>query len=379
MTFTGSLYHLNGSIDVQKMEGNGMLRLYFLLPGNCCSVRKKRVKKSCHIYIPLLITCWLSFLTGFSKDVIQSFRNGFPANWKTILGKEYEKQAASTASMGKESSTDKRVDTIGQNDHSALKRQEIPLTQQPRESVQRGKSVIQQEKQQLRQVMQEERQMVMEITPGVDSPRMIGEAPRRPPVAPVERAPVQVKSVSLPFQDSILEPPKSRTFNKDVAVESVTPVASIESLSEGSSVSKATIGTTDKNPESISEASSFSLCKELAPTSAALPVSTWIKVQEEVTATGLPLTPRRASVPENASLQEDTPALRRASAPDQSITAMGTWKTVRPAYIVDRPLDRALDGNLRMRSKAVVEQIRERTRQHPDLSSVVVDRAVEDG
>ncbi|KAG0046143.1 hypothetical protein BGZ89_005382 [Linnemannia elongata] len=342
MTFTGSLYRLNGPIDVQKMEAN-----------------------------------------GFSKDVIKAFRNGFPANWKTILGKEYGKQAAPTALMGKGSQIDKGVDTTSQNDHSASKQQEILLTQQPRESLQRGKSVILQG-----QGMQEERQIVIEITPDDYSSRMIGEAPRRPAVTPVERVSVQLKSASLPSQVSTLAPPSSSTLNRDEAVEIGMPVASSESLPEGCAVSKATTGTTSKKSESILEPSPSSSRKEWAPTLAApptpsitptLPVSTRVKFQEKMTATGQSSTPRRASAPESASLQEDIPVLRRSSAPDQSITAMGTWKAVGPAaYGVDRPLDKALDGNLRMRSKAVVEQIRERTRQCPDLSSMVVNRAVED-
>lgn len=345
MTFTGSFYRLNGSIDVQKMECN-----------------------------------------GFSKDVIKAFRNGFPTNWKTILGREYGKQAASTASMGEERPIDKRVDTTSQNGHSVLKQQEIPLAQQRRESVQRGKPVVQQGKQQLRKATQEGRQAVIEITPEDDPLRIIGEAPRRPAVAPVERAPVQVKSASLPAKGSILAPPTSRTLNNDEVIEPVTPVASIDAMFEGSAVSKATTGTTSKEPESIPESSPSSSRKESAPTivepstpSSTPPMSTRVKVQEELTVTGQSPTSRRASAPESASLQEDTPALRRSSAPDQSVTAMGTWKAVGPpAYGVDRPLDKALDGNLRMRSKAVVEQIRERTRQHPDLSFVVVDRTVED-
>ncbi|KAF9117875.1 hypothetical protein BGX30_004997 [Mortierella sp. GBA39] len=344
MTFTGSFYRLYGSIDVQKMEGN-----------------------------------------GFSKDMIKAFRNGFPANWKTILGKEYGKQAVSTASMGNERPVDKRVDTTGQNDHNALKRQEIPLTQQPRESVQRGKPVVQQGKPQLRQATQKERRIVKEITPEIDSPRMIGKALRGPAVAPVERAPDQVKSSPLPSQGSILGPPTSRTLNEDGAVEIVTPVASSISLSKGSPVSKATTRTTNNKPKS----SPSSSLERSAPTSAAppipsaistQPVSTWAEVLEEVTARSQSPTPRRASVPESESLREDKPALRRSSAPVQLITTMGTWKAVGPTdYGVDKLLDKALDGNLRMRSKAVVEQIRERTRQHPDLSAVVVDRAVEKG
>ncbi|KAF9540675.1 hypothetical protein EC957_003905 [Mortierella hygrophila] len=327
MTFTGSFYRLYGSIDVQKMEGN-----------------------------------------GFSKDMINAFRNGFPANWKTILGKEYGKQAASTASMANERPMDKRVDTTGQNDHSALKRREIPSTQQPRESVQRGKPVVQQGKPQLRQATQEKR-MVIGITPEVDSPRMIGKAPRGPAVAPVERAPVQVKSWSLSSQGSILGPPTSRTLNKDEAVEIVTPVASSKSLTKGSAVSKATTRTNNNKPRSSPSSSR----KRSALTSAAppapspistQPVSTWAEVLEEVTARGQSPTPRRASVPKCAPLREDMPAQRRSSAPDQLITTMGTWKAVGPtAYGVDKLLDKALDGNLRMRSKAVVEQIRERTRQ----------------
>ncbi|OAQ25418.1 hypothetical protein K457DRAFT_762372 [Linnemannia elongata AG-77] len=342
MTFTGSLYRLNGPIDVQKMEAN-----------------------------------------GFSKDVIKAFRNGFPANWKTILGKEYGKQAAPTALMGKGRQIDKVVDTTSQNDHSASKQQEILLTQQPRESLQRGKSVILQG-----QGMQEERQIVIEITPDDYSSRMIGEAPRRPAVAPVERVSVQLKSASLPSQVSTLAPPSSSSLNRDEAVEIGMPVASSESLPEGCAVSEATTGTTSKKSESILEPSPSSSRKEWAPTLAApptpsitptLPVSTRVKFQEEMTATGQSSTPRRASAPESAILQEDIPVLRRSSAPDQSITAMGTWKAVGPtAFGVGRPLDKALDGNLRMRSKAVVEQIRERTRQCPDLSSMVVNRAVED-
>lgn len=358
----------------------------YLLPANCCSLRGKRERKKCHICLPLSLNYWLSFLKGFSKDVIKAFRNGFPSNWKAILGKEYGKQAASTASVGKERPTDKRIDTTGQNGHSALKRQGIPLAQPLRESVQHGKPVIQQGNQQLRQATQEGRQIVIEIAREDDSPHTIGEAPRRLAAAPVNRAPVRVSLASLPSQGSILAPPTNRIWSKDEAVE--TPVASTESLSEGSAVSKATTGITSKKPESIPESPPSNSLKGSAPTSAApltpsatsTPLlSTWVKVQEELTATGQLSTHRRASAPESVPLQDDTPALRRSSAPDQSITAMGTWKAAGPTtYGVDRPLDKALDGNLRMRSKAVVEQIRERTRQHPDLPLVVVDKAVED-
>lgn len=80
---------------------------------------------------------------------------------------------------------------------------------------------------------------------------------------------------------------------------------------------------------------------------------------------------RRASVPASVNLQGDALELRRFSAPDQASAGMGAWKAVGlPTVVgVHRPLDKSLDGNLRKRSMAVVEQIREHTRQHSDVSA----------
>ncbi|KAF8946821.1 hypothetical protein BGZ47_011212 [Haplosporangium gracile] len=347
MTFTGSFYRLNGSIDVQKMEGN-----------------------------------------GFSRDVIRAFRNGFPANWKAILHKDYGKQATPTVSVDKERSTDKKINTATQNDYSALQRQESLLTQQSRESVKYGRSMMH-ENQQARQATWEERQIVIEITPEDDSPQMISEAPRRSAVAPVEQASVQVK---LPSRGLTPASPRNRTFSRDEAVEITTPVASGESLSTSSVVFRTTKGITTKQPESRPESLPFSSRKEsvlskkppsaeaTTPSASSTPlVSMRVKVQEGVTATDQLSTPRRASAPASASSQGDTFTLRRLSAPDQLITGMGLWKTVGSTVCgVDKSLDRSLDGDLRMRSIAVVERIREHTRQHSDLSTVMADRAVQE-
>ncbi|KAF9128684.1 hypothetical protein BG015_004306 [Linnemannia schmuckeri] len=352
MTFTGSFYRLNGSIDVQKMEGN-----------------------------------------GFSRDVIKAFRNGFPADWKTVLHKAYGTQVTSAVSMGKERPTDKKINTATENDYSALQQQEGSLTQQPRVSVKYGKSIIQHENQQTRQATWEERRIAIEITPEDDSSQMIRETSRRPAVVPVEQASAQVKSASLPSRGPTSAPPRNRAFGRDEAVEITISAASGESFSASSVVSRATKGTTIKKPESRPESLPSNSRKESIltkkPTSAGAstpsasstpPALTLVKVQEGVTATGQLSTPRRASAPASASLQGDTFILRRLSAPDQSITGMGSWKAVgSTVYGADKSLDRSLDGDLRMRSMAVVERIREHTRQHSDLSTVMTDRAVQEG
>lgn len=316
--------------------------------------------------------------------MIKAFRNGFPSNWKTFLNRDYGKQEVSTVSTGNERPIGKRINTPAQDDREVLKLEEKPLAQQIRESAQRGRPVIQQS----RSPKQEERQTVVEITPKGDSPHRMRDIPRRDNALPIPRASVQLKQASSQARIPTLATPTGRTLSREENMEILIPVMSAESLSASYAMSGTPKGPTNKKSEPKPESSPDIISrKESTPTKkipasaeapppsiTTLPVSARTDIQEGVPVLDPLSTTRRASVPIAINLQGDALGLRRFSAPNHSSAGMGAWKAVgRPTVVgVDRPLDKSLDGNLRMRSMAVVEQIREHTRQHSDMPAGVV-------
>lgn len=319
--------------------------------------------------------------------MIRAFRNGFPSNWKTILSRDSGKQVVSAISMDNERLNDKSINTPAQDGLDVLKRQEKSLAQQLRESAQRGRSL----KEQPRPPGQEERQTVVEITPKDDSPRRMRDAPRRDDVVPVQRTSTQLQSVSLPARTPALATPTGQE-----TIEIVIPVVSAKSLSASYAMSRTTKGPTSKTeprPESSPSVLSRKRLSTIkkgsasagapAPATTPSPVLARADIREGAPASGPLSSPRRASVPVGANLQGRALGLRRLSAPDQSSAGMGAWKAASHPTVVgiDRSLDNSLDGNLRMRSMAVVEQIREHTRQHLDVSAGagIVDSDAQDG
>ncbi|KAF9924022.1 hypothetical protein FBU30_005952 [Linnemannia zychae] len=257
MTFTGSFYRLSGSVNAERMENN-----------------------------------------GFSKEVIKAFKHGFPANWRTILSQDDEKQSSlnTTLKSGRQDDT---------NINKPSTQLSSPLTQQ---TVQKDRNTIQQ-------------------------PEKVSVATK-----------MVTSSSEIPAHDSHNGSALPGQINSDVALQ-------MGSLNLASTESKV--------PSKNSEA---------ALTSSALFMSALGDTPKEQP-TSLPLSViRRSSTPDRSSSQVNPFVSRRASFPAQSVRMLNTKNPdSQNKTLMDRPQENMLDGNLRMRSMAVVEQIREHTRQYPDL------------
>ncbi|KAF9084014.1 hypothetical protein BGX29_002794 [Mortierella sp. GBA35] len=324
MTFTGSFYRLQGSIDAEKMEGN-----------------------------------------GFPQDVIKAFRNGFPANWKTVLGKGNEQGATSNAPAGKGSLSGK--------EHNAASQAFIkPFTQQERVSTRPGESTqLAKQEEQTRRSRQEHhtrraKEQTQQVKRDAVPPRGPGGRFKRAGMSPIDRASVRHSSVSPSLRVPTTVPSVAHVPSQLEAI--VIPVVDSKSRDEGSQAlspvqSVTARGTPNKAP---TPSKSSTLFKTPTLARESTPVSEQKGIQEQA-----PIL-RRASMPLRASTssgqafsQGEGMVPRRESAPGQSRTGP---EPVRSVGEDTGAFDIPLDGNLRMRSKAVMDQLMEHTRQQSNPS-----------
>ncbi|KAK3831059.1 MAG: hypothetical protein J3R72DRAFT_250141 [Linnemannia gamsii] len=321
MTFSGSFYRLAGSIDAQKSEDN-----------------------------------------GFSKDVIKAFKNGFPADWKRLLSKDVGMNMVSSVSSSK--------DVPNKEVNNAAQRSRQPPQQ------------LKQVAQQARQPSQQKKRTTAGIRPEEEAVPRAGETRKRTAITSATGVGAPAKPAPSSPLPSIFTRPTHRTPSQGQPFAVVIPTVSSNVSFLTSAVPKETKEASSKNPSPILQSTATkTLLKKTPKTKESAPSKEHAPVREVTPAVSTPPTPetpkalesiqrdlapnqlsnpRRASTP-SVFLQGEALALRRASVPERSVAAGEQLKFVGQNATT---VDRSLDGNLRMRSMAVVEQIREHTRQH---------------